>query len=1040
MTGREPADGTDGTSATGSSGGTDGPGTVDLAGARMARRLTVPFARGADLLDLVLVPGADGAARVAAYDFGEHRARFGREPEPAYVLRALCDLPDPTEVTVELASGSGPAPAAVRLALPGGTLAGESFVVPVPPDGARIAGLRADPAPGGRPVERAWSVTALLGTTAKLLWALGRERDVLWRQAARTAGQRRLAGATGASLDLIGADLAVPRFPPLPYGFDADTVALYRLDDRPGAEPPVVDATAVFPGRTGHHGTLSGGAVPGAPGRHGTALALTDAAAVVTVAGAPEFDVPADRGFTVECFVRPSPADGSTGADGGRVLGRGAAAGPGWALETGEFGRGLPGSVRAWIADAGGVRAEVFGDRSLPLDRFTHLAAVLDRSAGTWTLYLDGRPVAAARTTGLGAVAPTAPVLIGPGGSGFRGTVDEVRISSVARSGFAPALGESDAHYRRRLALFRRWTLPTPDRLAALLNGTVGPLGGYPDPLVVDDSDVPLVRGVATVRVVPVALRSGESVDAEGRRDTTEAELYGADPDEDFDAALLTRYVRPGVAHDPPPPREPVPGEPAPDPRLTQPPVAVALDALVALAETEAGPGGLVVAGGFDPRAADARAAGRAVLLRHPRIAPGRLAALAHRAGFDWTRALPRGGPVYASRAPGGLLAFTVTPERVVVGTPVTVARASGGVPLPTGTETAFRVVPHGPGRAAVTDGTDGTARLLPLAPGRVTVLVDLTRAGRTVSGGVTVRIGVAAVPDGGWLAADGSTDAVGPEAVVGAPEPALDPVFLVRHDDPRVDYGESEGNRRMQRGTAVALDALLDRVGGTLTVVAAYRPATGPPDLASRGRELTVRHQTLSAGELAAAAYDAGFGLVRRTGAEVRLWHPSAPLLAVRGPAELAEGATAGYTVLPGPAESGERTRLGWSSGAVPGGQGRAGVSSTTRPTVLLTGRSAGRVWLQAVFRDVDARGPYQVEVRLRPELVATGTVLGREEYDLIMNALHSLHPVGVEFVTAGLRAAVVELRDGGDADPAHTYPKFRLHRSAARLRKGSP
>ena len=54
-------------------------------------------------------------------------------------------------------------------------------------------------------------------------------------------------------------------------------------------------------------------------------------------------------------------------------------------------------------------------------------------------------------------------------------------------------------------------------------------------------------------------------------------------------------------------------------------------------------------------------------------------------------------------------------------------------------------------------------------------------------------------------------------------------------------------------------------------------------------------------------------------------------------------------------------------------------------------------------------------------------------------MNTVHALYPIGVEILTRELRAAVVELAGSPDVDPEYTYPQFRLHRPAARLRKDS-
>src|SRR5262249_8171403 len=78
-----------------------------------------------------------------------------------------------------------------------------------------------------------WSLTALLGNMAKLLWVIGGEKDVIRRQMEIVQTQRYLPLAVKHSLDLLGSDLGVPRMPPRPYSFDEDTIALYHLNDLP---------------------------------------------------------------------------------------------------------------------------------------------------------------------------------------------------------------------------------------------------------------------------------------------------------------------------------------------------------------------------------------------------------------------------------------------------------------------------------------------------------------------------------------------------------------------------------------------------------------------------------------------------------------------------------------------------------------------------------------------------------------------------------------------------------------------------------------
>ena len=227
-----------------------------LAATRMAGRLTTPFARGADTLDLRLLLSTSSQAAVADSDFADHEARFGVPPEPRYVLATTRDIDVDTTVTMTYQEQGAPT-AGQQLTVPAGTVAGTSFLLEQPLTAtARLTLLTMGPTPVDNRPQDCWTLTALLGTMAKLLWVTGAERDQLRRYAARTVAQRHLPSAVGPSLDLIGADLGVPRFPALPYGFDTDTVALYHLDDNPGATPQVADVTAAYPGRTGHPGVL----------------------------------------------------------------------------------------------------------------------------------------------------------------------------------------------------------------------------------------------------------------------------------------------------------------------------------------------------------------------------------------------------------------------------------------------------------------------------------------------------------------------------------------------------------------------------------------------------------------------------------------------------------------------------------------------------------------------------------------------------------------------------------------------------------------
>ena len=88
------------------------------------------------------------------------------------------------------------------------------------------------------------------------------------------------------TLDLIGYDLGVPRFPPLPYAFEDGTVALYHLDDAAGRGGGRREVT-LRRDRPSRHGRRPARA--GAPGRFGTAVAFaTPAREIARPADHPE--------------------------------------------------------------------------------------------------------------------------------------------------------------------------------------------------------------------------------------------------------------------------------------------------------------------------------------------------------------------------------------------------------------------------------------------------------------------------------------------------------------------------------------------------------------------------------------------------------------------------------------------------------------------------------------------------------------------------------------------------------------------------------
>ncbi|MCB0175084.1 MAG: LamG domain-containing protein [Anaerolineae bacterium] len=1008
----------------------------------MARRLTTPFARGADTLPLTLVTqGSPTQALIAAYDFLEHRARFGPPPAPRYILTAWRDLSVDTQVTIDYtAEPNGPPQPPLTLTLPAGTLAGASLVLDLGahegPE-ARLTKVTMSPPAVDEDVAGWWGLTALLGNIAKLLWVLGWERDHIRRQMARTTAQRRLSQALGLSLDLIGYDLGIPRFPPLPYSFEADTIALYHLNDQAGANPAVKDMMGDYPNRPGHHGALAGSVLVGAPGRFGRGFAFQAANAVVEIPSHSDFDLGLNQSFTAECFVQPN----RNAAD-GHLLSKHpdpATDQAGWALSLGDFGRGLPLNPRWLVSDGLNPPLVLFADAAIPADGFTHLAAVIDRPAGVARLYVNGQPVAQAALGDLQAITNAEPVRIGYPGAALQGVVEEVRLSKVARSAFHPVLGESDDSYRRRLRFFRRWVLPTPANLEAMLNEAIGPVKDDPAPLIVNETNTDIVGGAKTLTIDPVALLPGECIDAAGNRRVKEVDVCGSAVEETlFDPVFLVTHNDPQVTYLAPDPRDLNRNELPPDPHRVQLVVERALNRLLDLAAPEAGAGQLTLQSGFDPRAPDLRATGRGLRFSHTTIAAGRLAALAHRAGFTFVCYQGQGDWVYASCTMGEYIEIVTSPAADftgldgLVGDPLTVTVRPA---LPQDTVYRWLTIACGEGRATFSGSRTAAGATVQLnAPGDLTVKIDVTRRRNTVSATRTLRIGLKDLANNNTIGRDGAL-AVS-EAVAGEPDRFFHPAFLVNHNDARADYGADPNHHLMQAPAAARLTRLLDLLsagglGGQLQVVSAFAP--GATDLTGMGRGLTLRHPTLTPGQLASLAFAAGFTFVRRQDPDVLVRQAEADLVVIDGADRLDEGRQISLAVQVKPGDVGAGVRLQWTLGLAD--QAQARLSSVTQPSVDLLGRQAGRVRVQAFYLIGDNPAPYTFEVRLKPALEAANAIIRKEQYDLVMNILNAFHPIGVEVITQALRKHVVELQGSAlEANPDYTYPKYRVRGPAPR------
>ncbi|MFJ2172229.1 hypothetical protein ACIOHE_04845 [Streptomyces sp. NPDC087851] len=559
--------------------------------------------------------------------------------------------------------------------------------------------------------------------------------------------------------------------------------------------------------------------------------------------------------------------------------------------------------------------------------------------------------------------------------------------------------GETDDAYKRRLTVARRWTLPTPAGLEAALNDAVGPVDGKENPFVVEDTDAELRRGLLPLRIVPTTVLAGRSIDIRGTVGVLGIDLTPPDADDPFHPDLLVTLDPAHADTDPP-------AGPDADPRKVQPGVAAALGRLAPLLT-----GRVRVRAGYDPHAADARATGRAVLLSHPATDAGRLAALAHRAGFDLVTHR-QDGLVYAECAPGDLLG--IGPGTGVLPVGGTLVLTALPTPPPSDSLVRWSTVPCGAGRAqfappagappgppASTTAEGPTATLTGTAAGRLVVAAELRLGGLTLTASREITVHPVTVADGHAIGSDGTPDPDPPP-----PEPPGDaqhPVFLVRHDDPvHVDYGAEPGNHVMRRETLEHLDRLIALLPAGAAQLAVRRDlGAGASALATEGRELRLAHPDLAAGPLAALAHRAGFTHVRVAGPTVVVSQAAQDPVRVTAPhlsdGVLETGATTTLAVVPTAAEVGAAGVLVWSTG-----DGAASLVTTGPGETSVRGERPGPAWVQAAYRIGDKSGPYQMTVRLRDELA--GHTLTPATHALVVNLLAGLRPLGVEVVTRTL------------------------------------
>jgi hypothetical protein len=1015
----------------------------------MTALLTVPYRRGAETLAIALGPDGSNGTSVVAYDFNDYRARYGVNPEePKYVLFVQKDTGrDPLEIEVDFSFQGGQS--SVLLKIPRGAFAGASFALPLTKADAtlRLLRFRQRPIPLAGSGADNFGILALLGNIAKLAWVIGWEKDQVRQHLCDVRQQRRRERAHGFSLDKLGEDLRVPRFPAREHSFDPDTMALYHLNDPVANNESVLDETTRF-GLAGHPG-VNAGAQSLAIGKFANGFRFPGPSGngAITISSDTQFDLPPNGSFTVEVFVNADPTTGP----GPRIImmkglvdPEGKLTSAGWSLSMDGF-RGIANNVR-WAVSDGAMSIEAFADLNIVDGKFHHLAGALDRTSKRARIFVDGEERASVDLSALGALTNAESIRIGRSAVGhpWSGVLDEVRLSKVARTDFHPVLGEGDDAYRQRLGIFERWMLPTPDALMATINGFVQ-INGEADSFVLIESNRPSANASKLIRILPTSLFSGQSIDRDGNSLTKESEVSGLPADDsDFDPVLLFTHNRPRVDY----------GVDANHHRMqarTQGALNGLIDLLLAASPPVAG--NLIIKRAFNEAGPGLHAVGRALLLRHQNLALASLGALAHRAGFDFVR--NDGDDLYLSVASGEKLEIVIEPllqtppdgTDVVLGQTINLGLAPAG--LPAMGQIRWTLIPCGPATAhfVVHPGDDANLRtpvtarprlqLIPDRPGEITLRVEYTLRRHVVTGTRTLRIGIDHLADQATIAGNGD-QAISEKEAVGALGEIINPIYLVKSNTADVDFGSDPSNRQMQIALEQrfnALNVLLQGQPG-LHVLKAFDP--NDPGLHRAGRALLLTHKTIAPDQVGALAHQVGFGFVRRQGAqiycsvaaaekiEITRATPPRPLedeLFVGQPADLRVRSD----TLPAPAPANEN--FNWSLTKV--GRGRGSFGFVSGPGARFTPDQPGSAALNVTYLEQDPNGtfPYTFEIRLKPSLEANNAVIPKHQYDLIMNVLNFFHPIGVEVVTSKLRKHVVEIeQDPSKAFPTYTYPDFRL------------
>lgn len=601
----------------------------------------------------------------------------------------------------------------------------------------------------------------------------------------------------------------------------------------------------------------------------------------VEIPASPEFAIDAATSLTVEAIIKPDatadafPRAVAASRSSGLRDGEPPATEAGWALAVGIY-DGVPNGLRWVIGDTAGERVILDAGVNLGDGLFHHVAGVLDRDAATALLFVDGVEVAKAALGVLGAPAAAADIVLGNDpalDAPYMGVIDEVRLSRSARRQFHPVLGESDARYRQRLALYRRFRLPTAetirrgvaalslpvtatadDAATAATNLLMGEAPPSPaGQLGVLETDSARFCVTRSFRIVPASLVPGDTIAADGTMPADETASTG--PYNFHMGALVREPDGPGLNF---------PTEAA---RLMTLRAARGLEALAARVHGIVPAAQIVVQSAWDRTATGLHPQGRAldVALAGPptSLNLGMLGALAHAVGVDHVAYDVSGAFVRLSFAAGADLDLAV-PDVVAPGATVEVSVARPTLP-PVATP-AFRLVRCGSGNGTLAPDPAG-------GPGKRLFT-------GTILGSVTIAV-ECTLPDGGLLTGAKEVtiapDTLGPCAVLpegedeptasGAVEADFQQAYLVRSAAAEVDYA-SEPARHMQLPLETALLALsalaaVEPGAPRITVLAAFDAAAATLQSVGRGLVVAPSSGTLTAARLGALAWRAGFAYV---------------------------------------------------------------------------------------------------------------------------------------------------------------------------------